>query len=99
MDTPEIQLLDVSPAFVLGVAHTIYQALGERAPGTIVTGPTGHTHYRRGPITKEPGFPVYHPFPPGEREEHQYDQGRVFAAQKLQEELAEAQSYVARSAG
>jgi hypothetical protein len=92
MNTPEIELIEVSPAFVLGVAHTIYQVLGERMPGEWITGPTGHRFYRRGPLKRAPGFAVGHPFAPGEEEEYQYDQGRVFAAQKLQEEVQAAEA-------
>jgi hypothetical protein len=92
MNTPEIELIEVSPAFVLGVAHTVYQVLGERMPGEWITGPTGHRFYRRGPLKRAPGFAVGHPFAPGEEEEYQYDQGRVFAAQKLQEEVQAAEA-------
>jgi hypothetical protein len=87
MNTPEIELLDLSPAFVLGVAHTIYQVLGERAPGRVARGPTGREHFIPGPVVLQPGFAVYHPFKSGSEEEYSYDQGRIFAAQKIQEEI------------
>lgn len=92
MNCPEIDLIDVSPAFVVGVSHSLAEIFGERYPPDTRRNPKWPLHFQkaRGPFRVDPGAKQFHSFSAGSREEYEYSQGRAYVAQRAQKDIEKA---------